>query len=265
MKNLRDILNDTVEPISLSNTTTFDKFLTEEADFADTSVLNEVDDPFGGDDIGGGDAGGDDAGGDLGGGDDLGGDAGGGDADPFGDAGGDMGGGNNKKPGGAAGGGGADSGDSDDAGSTAIDLETHEDDPEFNQGELDPDDVTLSKTTSAKAKFNLESIMKTVASVIQSISEDKLLEIDKVKNAIELIFNGKLLNDEDLEFKNIKNAIFLIKKISAKLDITTRAYLNRKLKEPLIKKRDQIKQDIASKKGDLNDTRDMLTKLDTEV
>lgn len=260
MKNLRDILNDTVEPISLSNTTTFDKFLTEEADFADTSVLNEVDDPFGGDDIGGGDAGGD-----LGGGDDLSGDAGGGDADPFGDAGGDIGGGNNKKPGGAAGGGGADSGDSDDAGNTAIDLETHEDDPEFNQGELDPDDVTLSKTTSAKAKFNLESIMKTVASVIQSISEDKLLEIDKVKNAIELIFNGKLLNDEDLEFKNIKNAIFLIKKISAKLDITTRAYLNRKLKEPLIKKRDQIKQDIASKKGDLNDTRDMLTKLDTEV
>ena len=29
--------------------------------------------------------------------------------------------------------------------------------------------------------------------------------------------------------------------------------------------RDKIKQDIASKKGDLNDTRDMLTKLDTEV
>lgn len=259
MKNLRDILDNTVEPISLSNNTTFDKFLTEEADFTDTVILNEVDDPFGGDDIGGGDAGGDDAGGDIGGGDDLGGDAGG---DPFGGA-SDAEPVGNKKPGTA--GGGSDAEDSENTDGTAIDLETHEDDPEFNQGELNTDDVTLSKTISGKSKFNIENIMNTVASVIQTISEDKLLEIDKVKNAIELIFNGKLLNDEDLEFKNIKNAIFLIKKISAKLDIAARTYLNRKLKEPLIKKRDQIKQDIASKKGDLNDTRDMLTKLDTEV
>jgi hypothetical protein len=107
--------------------------------------------------------------------------------------------------------------------------------------------------------------MKTVASVIQTLSEDQLLEIEKVKACIELIFNGKLLNPEDLEFNNIKNAIFLVKKIAAKLDTKAKAYFNRKLKEPLIKKRDQIKQDIATKKGDLNDTRDLLTKLDTEV
>lgn len=259
MKNLRDILNDTVEPISLSNNATFDKFLTEEADFTDTVVLNEVDDPFGGADAdAGADAGGDDAGGDLDGGDDLGGDTGG-DSDPFASV-PDSGAGDNKKHGGAG-----DATDGDNTDVDGIDLDDHEDDPEFNQGELDPDDVTLSKTTSAKSRFNIENIMKTVASVIQTISEDKLLEIDKVKNAIELIFNGKLLNDEDLEFKNIKNAIFLLKKISAKLDTAAKAYLNRKLKEPLIKKRDQIKQDIASKKGDLNDTRDMLTKLDTEV
>ena len=35
---------------------------------------------------------------------------------------------------------------------------------------------------------------------------DQLVEIEKVKTDIELIFNGKLLNPEDLEFKNIKNA-----------------------------------------------------------
>jgi hypothetical protein len=37
------------------------------------------------------------------------------------------------------------------------------------------------------------------------------------------------------------------------------------MKEPLIKKRDGIKQDIATKKGELNTTRDILTKLDTKV
>ena len=74
-----------------------------------------------------------------------------------------------------------------------------------------------------------------------------------------------MLNPEDLEFKNIKNAIFLIKKIGAKLDVKARSYLNRKMKEPLIKKRDEIKQDIATMKGDLDSTRDMLTALDTNT
>ena len=101
--------------------------------------------------------------------------------------------------------------------------------------------------------------------VIQTLSEDQLVEIEKVKNDIELIFNGKLLNEEDLEFDNIENAIFLIEKIADKLDMKVSSYLIRKFKEPLIKKRDAIKQDIAAKKGELNTTRDILTKLDTKV
>ena len=107
--------------------------------------------------------------------------------------------------------------------------------------------------------------MKAVTAVVQTLNEDQLVEIEQVKKCIELIFNGKILNEEDLEFENVKNAIFLVKKISAKLDTKAKSYLNRKLKEPLIKKRDKIKQDIAAKKGDLNNTRDLLTKLDTEV
>ena len=107
--------------------------------------------------------------------------------------------------------------------------------------------------------------MKTVATVIQTLSEDQLVEIEKVKNDVELIFNGFLLNEEDLDFDNVENAIFLIEKIAEKLEIKTKSYLIRKMKEPLIKKRDGIKQDIATKKGELNTTRDILTKLDTKV
>lgn len=266
MKTLKDIFDETFKPISLSESEDFNNFLTEEADFTPVPVISEADDPFGGDDTaGGGDAGGD-AGGDLGGdagGDPFDGDAGG--ADPFGGPDGGAGGGG--AGGGASGeGGAAASEDKDkDEDEDSVDFDAHKDDPEFNQGTNNPNDVTLSDTPGAKAVFDIENIMKTVTSVIQTLSEDQLVEIEKVKACIELIFNGKLLNEEDLEFENIKNAIFLVKKISAKLDIKARAYLNRKLKEPLIKKRDKIKQDIASKKGELNNTRDLLTKLDTEV
>lgn len=268
MKTLKDIFDETFKPISLSESEDFNNFLTEEADFTPVPVISEADDPFGGDDTAGpgGDVGGD-AGGDTGG--DIGGDAGG--ADPFGGpAGGDdpFGGSDGGTGGSAGGDGGAPAAGEDkdkDEDENSVDFDAHEDDPEFNQGTNNPNDVTLSDTPGAKAVFDIENIMKTVTAVIQTLSEDQLVEIEKVKACIELIFNGKLLNEEDLEFENIKNAIFLVKKISAKLDIKARAYLNRKLKEPLIKKRDKIKQDIASKKGELNNTRDLLTKLDTEV
>lgn len=263
MKTLKDIFDETFKPISLSESEDFNNFLTEEADFTPVPVISEADDPFGGDDTAGpgGDAGGDaggDVGGDAGGADPFGGPAGG--DDPFG---GDAGG----AGGGAGGEGGVAAGEDKDKDEDedTVDFDAHEDDPEFNQGTNNPNDVTLSDTPGAKAVFDIENIMKTVTAVIQTLSEDQLVEINKVKACIELIFNGKLLNEEDLEFENIKNAIFLVKKISAKLDIKARAYLNRKLKEPLIKKRDKIKQDIASKKGELNNTRDLLTKLDTEV
>lgn len=252
MKKLKEIFDEAFTPIVLDKKAGFDSFLTEEADFE--PIITEADDPFGGDDTGGGDAGAD-----LGGGD-AGGDAGGG--DPFG---GDAGGGGSADGGDNGGAEGAGEGDEEDDKESDIDFDAHEDDPEFNQGMNDPDDVTLSDTPGAKSVFNIENIMKAVTAVVQTLSEDQLVEIEQVKKCIELIFNGKILNEEDLEFENVKNAIFLVKKISAKLDTKAKSYLNRKLKEPLIKKRDKIKQDIAAKKGDLNNTRDLLTKLDTEV
>lgn len=263
MKNIKEMLDAVVEPIKLGDNSGFSNFLTEESDFEETRIITEEDDPFGG----GGDAGNDDggdAGGDpFGGGGDAGNDAGGG-ADPFGN---DMGGGGSDSDDGGAkdGSEGEDDEDKDTDQNPALTDGSHEPDPEFNQGETDPNDVTLSKDASINNKFNITDIMKTVATVIQTLSEDQLVEIEKVKNDVELIFNGFLLNEEDLDFDNVENAIFLIEKIAEKLEIKTKGYLIRKMKEPLIKKRDGIKQDIATKKGELNTTRDILTKLDTKI
>ena len=264
MKNIKEMLDAVIEPIKLGGDSGFSNFLTEESDFEETRIITEEDDPFaGGGDVGGGDAGGGDAGGDpFGGGGDAGNDAGGG--DPFGS---DMGGGAGGEGGAGAEGGaeGEDDEEKDPDENSALTDGSHEPDPEFNQGETDPNDVTLSKDASINNKFNITDIMKTVATVIQTLSEDQLVEIEKVKNDVELIFNGFLLNEEDLDFDNVENAIFLIEKIAEKLEIKTKSYLIRKMKEPLIKKRDGIKQDIATKKGELNTTRDILTKLDTKV
>lgn len=245
MKNLTDILGEiTSKTITLS-------------DKLDKQFLFEEDD-FGGDDAGGDDMGGGD---DMDGGDDpFGDDAGGG--DPFGD---DAG-------GGAGGDGGSDGEDGeaeddgkseDDKKKEELDLDGHEDDPDFTFGKKNKDDVTLPDEPAAGTMFDLDEVMQATASLVSTLSEDQLVEYKQVKKCVELIFNGKILKPEDLEFKNVQNAIFLVENICKKLDIKTSAYLIRKLKEPLILKRDEIKQDIADQKNDLNTSRDAVIKLDT--
>ena len=255
MKNLSELLDESFKPISLNMGNGFKKFLTEEDDFS------------GGDDAGG-DAGGDPFAApadDAGGGDDpFAADAGGGDA---GAVGGDAGGGDvaGGDAGGDAGASDGDMAEGDDAEKKSpIDDGSHEDDPDFTMGQPNNNDVTLTDKPAGKMLYDTEKVMNIVAAVIQTLKDDQLVDIETVKNAVELVFNGKKLKDEDLEFTNLKNAIFLIKKIGTKLDIKTRAYLYRKIKEPLIKKRDQIKQDIAMQKGQLQNTRDVLTAMDVK-
>lgn len=246
MRNLSELLDEAFIPISLNINGEFKKFLTEEDDF-----------------------GGDDAGGDVGGdpfASDVGGDAGG---DPFAsDAAGDSNSGlgddsDGGNDGGAAGNNSTGSDDNkSDKKTSPVDDGSHEDDPDFTLGQSSNSDVTLTDKPAGKMLYDTVKVMNTVATVIQSLKDDQLIEIEKVKTAIELVFNGKKLKEEDLEFTNLKNAIFLIKKIGAKLDIKSREYLYRKIKEPLILKRDQIKQDIAVQKGQLQSTRDVLTAMD---
>lgn len=249
MRDLKELLEETLSPITLNIGGEFKKFLTEEDDFSGDDAGSS--DPFGDAPAGGDDAGddpfaagGDNAVDDVAGGDTAGGDAAGGDGSNSDKA--------NSKD------------DESDDKKSQIDDGSHEDDPDFTLGATNDDDVTLSSTPAGKMIYDTEKVMNTVATIIQSLKDTELIEIEKVKTAIELVFNGKKLKDEDLEFTNLKNAIFLIKKIGAKLDIKTRSYLYRKIKEPLIQKRDQIKQDIAVQKGQLQNTRDVLTAMDVK-
>lgn len=143
-----------------------------------------------------------------------------------------------------------------------LDLEGHEDDPDFTQGVPDKDDVTLSDTPSGTCIYDVDGIMKSISAVIQSTSDSDLAEIAMVKKAVELIFNGKKLKPEDVQFTNPQNAAFLIKKIGENVDEQTKNYLLLKIKEPLIKQRDQQKLDIAALKKDVNSARDTIADLD---
>ena len=70
------------------------------------------------------------------------------------------------------------------------------------------------------------------------------------------------MKPEDVHFTNTQNAAFLIKKIGEKVDEKTKNYLMVKIKEPLIKQRDQQKLDIVALKKDVNAARDTIQDLD---
>lgn len=220
--------------------------MTEDIEKDKIKLTEADDDPFA-DDAGGDDAGGDDSFGDDDGGDPFGDDAGGGDSDS-----GDSDGGDGE--------GGTGEGDEDNNGE--LNLDDWEDDPDFTKGVDNPDDVTLSDTPSGECIYDVEGVMQSLASVIQSLSDTDLAEIEMVKKAVELIFNGKILKPEDVTFTNPENASFLIKKIGANVDEKTKNYLILKIKQPLIKQRDQQKLDIAALKKDVNVARDTLQDLD---
>lgn len=189
-------------------------------------------------------------------------DAGGGDdegGDPFAD---DAGGDDAGDEGGEGGEGDSAEGEDDSDNPNELNLDEYEDDPDFTKGVNNPDDVTLTDTPSGECIYDVDGIMKSLAAVIQSTPDTDLAEIVMVKKAVELIFNGKILKPEDVTFTNPQNASFLIKKIGANVDEKTRNYLILKIKQPLIKQRDQQKLDIAALKKDVNVARDTLQDLD---
>ena len=252
-----DIVNRIKEVYTEENTMIdFKAFLAEKLEKIDMSSdleqykikLTEADDDPFADDAGGADTGGDDdSGGDDAGGDPFGDDAGGGDSDSGDSDGGDGEGGN---------------GEGDDSDNGELNLDEWEDDPDFTKGVQNSDDVTLSDSPSGECIYDVEGAMQSLASVIQSLSDSDLAEIEMVKKAVELIFNGKILKPEDVTFTNPENASFLIKKIAANLDEKTKNYLILKIKQPLIKQRDKQKLDIAALKKDVNVARDTLQDLD---
>lgn len=236
MIDFKAFLAEKLEKIDMSSDLEQDKIKLTEADDDPFADDGPADDAGGDDDFGGDDAGGDPFGDDAGGPD-------GGDSDSDSDSDGET-----------------TEGDEDNNGE--LNLDDWEDDPDFTKGAANPDDVTLSDTPSGECIYDVEGAMQSLASVIQSLSDSDLAEIEMVKKAVELIFNGKILKPEDVTFTNPQNASFLIKKIAANLDEKTKNYLILKIKQPLIKQRDQQKLDIAALKKDVNVARDTLQDLD---
>lgn len=139
------------------------------------------------------------------------------------------------------------------------DMGTHEDDPDFIKGASN-DDVVQASPAGATI-YDAKGVMQSINAVIANLDVEQLAEIEAVKKAVTLIFNGKLLNPDDVTFKNPKNAAFLLKKIGANVDEKTRNYLMLKIKQPLIKLRDKNKEGLATKKNDTDSVRDTLAAL----
>ena len=239
MKNLNEYWNENVKMFD------FNKILKTKSRVKFS--LNEADDDDG-DDAGGADAGADAGGDDLG--DDLGGDLGGGD---------DMG-GFGDDAGGSGGGDSGDDGEADGDGETE-EKDTHEPDPDFTDG-IKGETPVLDAEPAGETIYDSEGVMKSIKAVIETLPKEQLVEIEKVKNALELIFSGKKLNPEDLDFDNIQNAIFLISKIAEPLDDRTKNYMTIKLKQPLMKARDEDKLELANKAKELDKKRDTILNID---
>ena len=208
--------------------------------------LNEADDDMGGDDDPFADTpDADDTG------DDMGGDAGG---DPFADA-GDSGEGESSDSG-------DETADAEEKDEDKYDFEGHDDDPDFSDVQKNDIDDLGQPTPAGKCVYDIDGILRSVNAVIQALPEEELAEIEAVKKAVNLIFNGKILKPEDVTFQNPKNAAYLLKKIGANVNQRTKDYLMLKIKQPLIKLRDQKKEELASIKKDTTNVRDTILTMD---
>lgn len=239
MKSLASFMAEKVKPANFNITYVPFRLNEEDEDaggddpFADTPDAGDGGDDMGGDDAGGGDPFAADAGGDTG-------DAG---------EGGDGGDGNAVE--------GEEQSDAD-----KYDFEGHEDDPDFADVQQNDTDDLGQPTPAGKCIYDIDGILRSVNAVIQALPEEELAEIDAVKKAVNLIFNGKILKPEDVTFQNPKNAAYLLKKIGSNVNQRTKDYLMLKIKQPLIKLRDQKKEELASIKKDTTNIRDTILTID---
>lgn len=227
MKELEDILNNNL-----------DNNLFEGIGFKPFKFITEADDeggdedPFGGDDMGGDDD------------------------DPFADEGGDESG---DDEGGEDGDENKDGGDDDksEEDENATNFEDHEDDPDFTKG-VTTDNVVLYDSPAGQVIYDSTKAIATVNELLNSLPSFQLKEYQRVKKIVELIFNGKMLKEEDVQFEDTDNASFLINEICKKLDEKTKTYLLIKVKKPLLAIRDKQKAQAIEIQNDVDKSRDVL-------
>lgn len=144
-------------------------------------------------------------------------------------------------------------------------IDDREDDPEFKKG-LDADDsVMLADIPSGEMIYDTKNVLNSINALIETLSEEDLVEMNKLKTAVELIFNGKKLKLEDVQFDDVENANMLISKLKDMLDDRTANYLVKKIKEPLIVFRDKSKLKMANLNKEVDTAVDTIDSFEDDV
>lgn len=143
-----------------------------------------------------------------------------------------------------------------------LNVDDHDDDPDFTDGVSNPDDPALTETPAGKCIYDVDSAMRALSTVIETSEVEQLEEIEKVKKAVELIFNGKKLKPEDVQFSNTENAVWLINKIKEKIEDTITAnYLSLKIKQPNMISKQDSKENLAKLKAEIKHSSELNQKV----
>ena len=236
LESIKKYVNEKVTPVD------FLKILTEaepeEAGPEDKGVEDDTEDLEGGDgtidDLGGPDG---DGGDDFGGSDDFGGDTAGGLDAPSGDSG------------------------------ESLEDETNSD-TRFADRDDDPDFIGSSSDTGSAAEgnpagsmiYDVEAVLKGLNNTISSSDVD-LEELDRAKNVLEVVANGKKLRAEDFdEIKDEESFSDIINRSLFQADEKTQNYFKMKIKRAILDAQIQKKLDAAKQEGEVDSMRDLASK-----
>ena len=189
---------------------------------------------------------------DFGGDDDIGG------PDDFGgpDDSGDFGGGG--PSGGSHGDSGEDLGDDEEAAGDAR-FADREDDPDFVGGSNEEGSAAEGKPSGAMI-YDTEGVLDGINNTVNA-SDVNLAEIDKAKNVLEVIANGKKLKPEDFDdIQDYQSFSDIINRALFQTDDKTQNYFKLKIKSAILAIQNQNKIDAAKKTGEVDTMRDLASK-----
>lgn len=236
IESIRKYVDEAVKPVD------FLKLLSEAGPEDEPEAID--DEPAGGsdekDDLGGDD----DFGGDLGGGDDFGG--------------GDFG-GAPSGPGGHEGSG--DSGEDlgDDTESTGDKFADREDDPDF-VGVQNADGSAAESNPSGQVIYDIEGVLKGINNTI-SAGEVNISEIDKAKNVLEVVANGKKLIASDFDgIQDYESFSDIINRSLFQTDEKTQNYFKMKIKAAILAVQNDKKIDASKNAGEVDNMRNLASK-----
>ena len=214
----------------------FHKLLTEaEPEDAPEEDLGGGDDAPADDDLGGDD--------DFGGADDLGG-------DDVGDFGGDPGGGSS-----------GDSGESLGDEEEAVDNKyaDREDDQDYIGSKNDAGSAAEGNPAGSMI-YDVEGVLNGINDTV-STAEVNLAEIDKAKNVLEVVANGKKLIDADFdEIKDYQSFSDIINRALFQVDDKTQNYFKMKIKAAILAVQNRKKIDSAKKDSEVDSMRELASK-----